>query len=282
VTRNRLRWVKLKRRRLGLAEEFLIPREKEYVSACACFLTIKKTGHVWALLNEDDEIIALLIHSGRSLYPVFDGRTHVPLPGFLKPFLIKVPIHAVQGRLGEVIMLTRAMKKRGYIPDEEKDYELMSLDRRPESACYSLGPPGLLLRPPTLHDGDKLYELQAAYEREEVLSRKGTFSPAACRATVERLIKHGLFLVAQVDGVIAGKINVSASAFTRRMIGGVFVKPEMRGQGIAARMAAVFFRSIIEDGWGITLFVRKSNIAARATYRKVGLAHAGYYRITYY
>jgi predicted GNAT family acetyltransferase len=124
--------------------------------------------------------------------------------------------------------------------------------------------------------------LQAAYEQEEVLPGGAEFNPAVCRANLEHLLKHEQMLVACLGGHIGGKINTSASSFTRRQIGCVYVHPDCRGNGIAVRMTAVFLKSIIDEGCGITLFVKKRNAAARAVYQRVGLTVQGSYRISYY
>jgi ribosomal protein S18 acetylase RimI-like enzyme len=47
-------------------------------------------------------------------------------------------------------------------------------------------------------------------------------------------------------------------------------------------MAAEFVASLIKDGRGVTLFVKKNNIPAKKLYRALGFAVMGDYRITYY
>jgi GNAT superfamily N-acetyltransferase len=279
------RWEKLGRNEYAAATEYLIRREDECVAACARFLRMrdyKDQGSVWALKDEAGHIDAFLLFHRRALFPILNGRTGIPFPGFLKRFSGKVPIHAVQGLRADAEILIKAMENLGYFAAEHLDYDLMALDSRPPDSCCRYGPPELLLRPPGPDDTEELFRLQAAYEREEVLPGGAEFDAAVCRANLDILLKHERVLLACLGSHIVGKINTSASSFTRCQIGGVYVRPDCRGMGIAVRMAAVFFRDIIDEGRGITLFVKKRNAAARAVYRRTGLTVRGNYRISYY
>jgi ribosomal protein S18 acetylase RimI-like enzyme len=238
--------------------------------------------HVWTLRNDIGSIKALLLHSRRSLYPIFNGNRDIPLPKFLNSFLLKVPIHAVQGLKPDTELLEASMESKGYYPVERIDYDLMALEDPPVSSCFRSGPVNLLLRPPIAGDIEELFHLQAAYEQEEVLPTGAAFYPAASRANLERLLKNEQMLLACLDGRIVGKINTSAESFTRYQIGGVYVRPDCRGRGIAVRMAAVFLKGLINEGRAVTLFVKKQNAAARAVYRRTGFAVRGDYRISYY
>jgi predicted GNAT family acetyltransferase len=81
---------------------------------------------------------------------------------------------------------------------------------------------------------------------------------------------------------VVGKINTNAASFSRTQIGGVYVLPEYRGQGIAQRLTAVFAEDLIGRTGGITLFVKKKNPAAQAVYRRAGFTAVADYRISYY
>jgi predicted GNAT family acetyltransferase len=124
--------------------------------------------------------------------------------------------------------------------------------------------------------------LQAAYEQEEVVPRGSTFSPAASRVNIANIIVNGQTLAAELDGRLVGKINISAVSFTRYQVGGVYVHPDFRGLGIARRMATEFIGPLVAQGRGVTLFVKKSNLAARRLYSGLGFSVRGDYRISYY
>jgi ribosomal protein S18 acetylase RimI-like enzyme len=264
-------------------EQFLHRRENFCVAACARFLKRDPShDHVWTLPGPGGEIAALLLHSHRTLLPVFNGNREIPLPGFLNRFLIKVPIHAVQGLREDAEILEEAMETRGYRAEDIIDYHLMALDTEPPAPTFRSGPRGLIIRLPAESDTDEIFRLQAAYEQEEVLPRNGVFNPAASRLSLEQVLTREQMLVAELDGIIVGKINTNGCSFTRRQIGGVYVRPDCRGMGIGLKMAAAFFKILIMGGSGATLFVKKRNAAAAALYRRLGFSILGDYRISYY
>jgi predicted GNAT family acetyltransferase len=127
-----------------------------------------------------------------------------------------------------------------------------------------------------------LAALQAAYEREEVLPTASEFNATASRLNIERIFTREQMLVAELDGRLVGKINTNAITFTRYQVGGVYVLPDYRGKGIARRMAGAFIDSLIAQGRGISLFVKKTNHAARSVYQRIGFDILGDYRISYY
>jgi predicted GNAT family acetyltransferase len=158
----------------------------------------------------------------------------------------------------------------------------MSLDQMPNPKGFSSGPVNLVLRVPQLTDLDAVAALQAAYEQEEVLPDGSVFSPMASRMNAASIITKAQILAAELGGKLVGKINTSAVSFTRYQVGGVYVHPDFRGTGIARRMATEFIASLIRQSRGVTLFVKKSNLAARRLYASLGFIICGDYRISYY
>ena len=276
-------WRKISGNELPNAEAFLKNREKFCVAASARFLRMREgRNHIWYLPGPEGDIAALLLHSRQSLFPVFDKNTQIPGPRFLNRFLGKIPIHALQGLREDTEILETLMEDQGYFAVERIDYELMSLDSRSAAPVIKSCPPGLVLRSPLPADEEALFVLQSAYEQEEVLPRNAVFNPSLCRQTLKHILSSERILVACLDGQVVGKINTSAESFTRYQIGGVYVRPDCRGRGVAAKMTAVFVQSLLDTGKGITLFVKKRNASARAVYRKAGFNTLADYRICYY
>jgi predicted GNAT family acetyltransferase len=81
---------------------------------------------------------------------------------------------------------------------------------------------------------------------------------------------------------MVGKINTNAAAFTRSQIGGVYVHPDYRGLGIATGLTAAMVQELAAAGKGVSLFVKKRNLAAQRVYRRIGFRVIGDYRICYY
>ena len=285
AVKKRQRWRKIRREERYRAEIYLREREKFCVSASSRFLKMgedRKQGHIWRLSGPEGEISALLLHCHPILFPVFDKNPRVPCPRFLKRFLFKVHIHALQGLREDVEILETLMEGQGYYASERIDYELMSMDSHPPPEALKAGPANLVLRPPLPADEDALFALQSVYEQEEVLPKNGTFYAPACRVNLQHILSTESVLVAELDGEVVAKINTSAESFTRRQIGGVYVRPDCRGRGICTKMTAVFALELLERGRGITLFVKKRNKAAIRAYHKAGLSSLADYRITYY
>ncbi|MDR0555099.1 MAG: GNAT family N-acetyltransferase [Treponema sp.] len=287
--RNLKRWRKVDGAGIDRVESFLRAAESSCVSACARFLRRDaKRDPVWFLTEKEDPY-ALLFYYKRLLFPIFLGRKNIPLPPFMRRFPLKIPIYALQGLRRDVETFAALIEPLGYRGAQSIDYDLMNLDAGPFPLCFQAGPPGLVLRKPGVADLEALFPLQAAYEREEVLPRGSVFNPAAARLALEHTLAQQHVLTAELDGRIVGKINTNAEAFSRYQIGGVYVLPQYRGQGIATRMTAELARQLVAGNnkpdtarWGLTLFVKKSNHAARKIYRRVGFTITAEYRIAYY
>jgi ribosomal protein S18 acetylase RimI-like enzyme len=273
-------WRKLKKKDIPQAECLLRDMEDDCVSACGRFLE-PSGGQVWKL-DSKKEISALLINSRSTLIPVLCGMNEIPKLKFLKGFLREKKIHSVQGLKEDVLVIENEMEKTGRVIADIFDYDLMSLDSLPLENRKNSKYENLVLRTPQLIDLDAICSLQEGYEKEEVLPRGSTFSPASSRVNIAKIISDGKILAAQLNGRLIGKINVSAVSFTRYLVGGVYVHPDFRGLGIARRMAGEFIYSLISEGMGVTLFVKKNNTSARRLYLSLGFKKRGDYRITYY
>jgi ribosomal protein S18 acetylase RimI-like enzyme len=273
------RWRKMKKRDASVPEALLRERESLCVAACGKFL---KRNPVWTLRNKTGHIAALIVQSRQNLMPVLCGHRNIPLPRFLSGFFSAASVHSVQGLREELVVFERALAKLGLMAEEHIDFDLMCIDRPPNSYCLSAGPTNLIIRQPDFTDMDALAALQAGYEREEVLPRSAEFSPAASRMNTEHLVSHQQIFVAELNGRLVGKINTSAISFTRFQIGGVYVHPEYRSRGIACRMTAEFVRSLVAQGRGVSLFVKKSNPSAHSVYVRLGFRTLGDYRILYF
>jgi ribosomal protein S18 acetylase RimI-like enzyme len=280
----RPRWKKLGWEDEGRAEDFLRSRERYGVTACAKFIS-KGLPHnqAWRLAGPSGgDIQAMIIRSGGMFLPVFGEIRRIPPLHFMKGFLSKPPVHAVQGLLEDALLLEAALADHGYHATEQRDYDLMALEKAPPEENHGAFPRGLALRRPDFADFEAMCSLQEGYEEEEALPRGAVLNTAACRLALGNILSKEQSLVACLDKRIVGKINTNAVSFTHVQIGGVYVLPECRGLGIGRRMIAVFARELMAQGWGVTLFVKKNNPAAQKIYRLTGFEDMGDYRISYY
>ena len=274
-------WRKIKKSDFTQVEKLLKGIENNYVNACAKFIAQEKNTLFWVLCGKD-EIQALLINYNNNILPVLCGVKKLDLDLKKGGFLASKKIHSVQGLKNEVIILEDELDKNGWKVKEIIDYELMSLDVPPNKGKPPSDFSNLVLRTPMMTDIDAMAPLQASYEKEEVLPTYSTFSPAASRLNLSGIIAKGQVLAAEIDGRLIGKINVSGVSFTRYQVGGVYVHPEFRGKGIGRLMAYEFISSLISEGRGVTLFVKKTNTPARRLYLSLGFTIINDYRISYY
>jgi ribosomal protein S18 acetylase RimI-like enzyme len=248
------------------------------MNACGKFI---KGSPVWAL-GRKDAPCALVIYSRQTLLPVLCGQKTVPSPRFIRGiFGGRANLHSLQGRKDDVLVMEKALEGMGLYASEKIDYDIMRIDHPPLS-CHSTAPLNLVIRKPVPRDMNALAALHAAYEQEEVLPAASEFNPAVSRQNIERIFAEEQMLVAELDGCLIGKINTNAASFTRCQIGGVYVHPDYRGLGIAGRMTREFVESLAAQGRGVSLFVKKTNAAARRVYLRIGFEIMGDYRIDYY
>ena len=96
------------------------------------------------------------------------------------------------------------------------------------------------------------------------------------RQSVAALISAGHTFVRVVDGEVMFKADVGSVALGVAQIQGVWVAPRWRGQGLAApAMASVVEQVRAEIAPVVTLYVNDFNLAARATYARVGFTEIG-------
>lgn len=99
---------------------------------------------------------------------------------------------------------------------------------------------------------------------------------AAYRARVSELIRAGRAFARIEDGRVIFKAEVGAATPQACQVQGVWVRPEFRGQGLAAPgMAAVVTAARRAIAPVVSLYVNDFNTPARAAYRRVGFTETG-------
>ena len=276
------KWRSMRKSEKAKTEKLLFSHENRCINICSRYINRKYfNSKIWVLRDLSREVYALVLYSNQNLMVLLCGQTKIPPLKFLFGIFSDIPIHSLQGTREDVLTTETSLEKNGVAAVEQIDYDLMHIDCLPSG--YSLaGPSGLVIRKAELCDIDDLAELQAAYEKEEVLSSEKKFNPVLSRLNTEKILRCEQVFLAELGGRIIGKINTNAASFTRFQIGGVYVHPDYRGMGIARKMAGEFVKELINQGRGISLFVKKTNPAAFSVYRSIGFKAQGDYRICYY
>jgi GNAT superfamily N-acetyltransferase len=260
-------------------ETLLRMKEVYYVSACSRFRTMNFVkDHAWVLTSGGIAASALLLHSKGSLFPVFNGKTDITPPFFLERALKNIKLYSLQGLTEEVETLEAMLLPFGLRGRETVNFRLMALEKSPSAVK---APGGISLRCAKRSDVNTLLPLQAAYEKEELLPAGAIIDIRSCRYNLERIISKEKTLIAFMDNRIVAKINTNAESYSRCQIGGVYVLPEYRRQGIGSCLTTAFCRFLLAENKGINLFVNNNNIAARKTYLRCGFKELADYCIVY-
>lgn len=103
-------------------------------------------------------------------------------------------------------------------------------------------------------------------------------SSRAYRASLQSLIDDGRTYVVVEGGRVVFKADVGSVALGCAQLQGVWLAPDLRGQGRSvAAMAAVVEQVMNDHAPYVTLYVNDFNTAARATYRHIGMTEVGGY-----
>lgn len=278
------RWHKANRQELGDIETFFRLHEPFFVAAASRFINYTQTGappsELFVCRDTQNAIQNLVFRSGSILHPFFHGcsseRAEKIIRRMLKqPFSKK--IYSVQGLTADVQIAEKALESSGYSICDSFDYYLMNLT---ETIRLPPKPDGLELLVNPTHEA--LYQLQAAYEKEEVIPSHSSFSEKHCWQGVERILREELLVYGEYQGYPAAKANTNAASYSYRQIGGVYVRPDLRGLGIGTYIVAALVERIQITGAAVSLFVKKRNQSAIRVYEKLGFKTIGEYRISYY
>jgi predicted GNAT family acetyltransferase len=99
---------------------------------------------------------------------------------------------------------------------------------------------------------------------------------ASYRARVTELVRAGRALARIEDGRVIFKAEIGAATPQSSQVQGVWVRPEYRGQGLAAPgMAAVVAYAREKIAPVVSLYVNDFNTPARATYKRAGFREVG-------
>ena len=137
--------------------------------------------------------------------------------------------------------------------------------------------PDPLVRRVELDELDILWPACVAMFTEEVgVSPTIGDGGASYRARLVQLIRSGRAFARIEDGKVIFKAEIGAATPQACQVQGVWVRPEYRGQGLAAPgMAAVVVEAARSIAPVVSLYVNDFNTPARAAYRRAGFTDTG-------
>ena len=155
-------------------------------------------------------------------------------------------------------------------------------DVRPAQPLMAIDGPALIAPDPWVRrvrtdEIDLLLPASIAMFAEEVgISPLAGDGGASYRARVTELVRAGRALARIEDGRVIFKAEIGAATPQSSQVQGVWVRPEYRGQGLAAPgMAAVVAYAREKIAPVVSLYVNDFNTPARATYKRAGFREVG-------
>lgn len=220
---------------------------------------------------EDGELRSML-WSIANLVPVgTDGRARLALAE--KARKARRRCASFLGPREEVMDLWAMTRDSFPTPRSVREQPLMSTRTMPSALGLPLDG---RVRPARLDEVDVVMPAAEHMFTEEIGYRPYAGNPTLYRDSIWRLVQAGRTYVVVEDGVVVFKADVGSVALDTCQIQGVWLTPELRGQGLAGpMMAAAVEQAMTEHAALVTLYVNDFNTAAIATYRRIGMEQVG-------
>jgi uncharacterized protein len=226
-------------------------------------------GEMWGWF--DDDRLASLCHVGANLVPV--NATREACDAFVDRAIRTGPRSStIVGPQDSVELLWAGLEEHWPTPrDFRWDQPHLVARREPT------GPRDPLVRRTTKDEVDLLYPACVAMYTEEVgISPELDGGRDLYRARVNQLVGRGWSFSRIEDGRVVFKAEVACATPAACQIQGVYVAPELRGQGLCtAGMATVVDLCLREIAPAVSLYVNAHNVPARAAYERAGFAQTG-------
>ena len=150
---------------------------------------------------------------------------------------------------------------------------LMATRTLPSRLGFGIDP---RVRPATLGEVDLVLPAAEHMFTHEIGYRPYTGSVTFYRDSIWRLIRQGRTYVVVEDGRVVFKADIGSVALGTCQIQGVWLTPEQRGRGLAVGyMASVVEQAMVDHAPFVTLYVNDFNVAAVATYERIGMERVG-------
>ena len=226
-------------------------------------------GEMWGYF--DDDRLAAMCHVGANLVPV--NASPAACEAFVDRAIRTGPRSStIVGPHDAVALLWAGLEDHWPRPrDFRWDQPHMVATQVPTV------PHDPLVRRTTKDEADVLYPACVAMYTEEVgISPEHDGGRDLYRARVNQLVGRGWSFSRIEDGRVLFKAEVACATPSACQIQGVYVDPELRGQGLAtAGMATVVEICLREIAPAVSLYVNAHNTAARAAYRRAGFEQTG-------
>lgn len=225
-------------------------------------------GQIWGYF--EDDVLVSACHVGANVVPVEASARAIEL--FAEQILADgVRPSSIVGPREFVLPMWKLIEPRwGPARSPRIDQPFMVLEH--DSPLT----PDPRVRPVLIDEFDTIYPACVAMFTEEVGVDPEVGNRTGYRARVAQLISYGWSFAIIEDGEVLFKTEVGAATTQACQLQGVYVHPDLRGQGIAAPAVAEVVRLVRQSIAPIvTLYVNDHNIAARRAYERAGFEHTG-------
>jgi predicted GNAT family acetyltransferase len=223
-------------------------------------------GQVWGYF--EDDILVSACHAGANVVPV--QATPRAIEAFAEQAISdNVRPSSIVGPREAVLPLWKLLEPRwGPARSPRLDQPFMVLEH--DSRLR----PDPRVRRVLIDEFDTVYPACVAMFTEEVGVDPEVGNRSGYRARVAQLISQGWSFAIVEDGQVVFKAEVGAATAQACQLQGVYVHPDLRGQGIAASALAGVVKLVRETvAPVVTLYVNDHNTAARRAYERVGFVH---------
>lgn len=214
-----------------------------------------------------------LLHIGANMVPVADSLDAIP--AFVEAAGRRRSCQSIVGPSWLAWPLWQALGERWGRP-----YEVVR-EARPHQPVMAMstppqGPTDSRVRPITRADFPSYLEASVAMYTEEVGSDPmATGSGGSYRSYCNWLVDTGRAFGIVESGRVIFKTDVGAAAGPVAQIQGVWLAPELRGQGLAAPAVAAVTEYVLADYRTASLYVNDFNTRAIRAYERVGYVTIG-------
>lgn len=194
----------------------------------------------------------------------------------------------INGTSSGTELILKSFQNNNFIPKQINQYFLLRLKIKNFAA----------LKPPVFRDGIKikvfnakisdsefnsLLNIQAEYEKEEVVPGFEQFNLENCRLKLKSSLKTQLILCAlNENSQIISKVQTNAIAWKTIQIGGVYTPEEHRKNHYSYTLMYKFLRKMCSLKKMPVLFVKKENRAAQKLYEALKFIKITDYTIAYF
>ena len=223
-------------------------------------------GQVWGWF--EDDVLVSACHAGANVVPV--QATPAAIEAFAERAISdNVRPSSIVGPRDTVLPLWRLLEPHwGPARSPRTDQPFMVLER--DSRLR----PDPRVRQVLIDEFDTVYPACVAMFTEEVGVDPEAGNRSGYRARVAQLISQGWAFAIIEDGEVLFKAEVGAATAYACQLQGVYVRPDLRGRGLAAPALAAVVHQVRQSVAPIvTLYVNDHNTAARRAYERVGFEH---------